>query len=431
MTKPRSLARLITAGVLAFALAVTVTGCTSGSTPKSSASASAASADAGAHSKQGEAIAAIVRKAMSTYQLRAVIVEVKKGDKVITTQAFGDSMDGVPATTDMNFRNGAVAFAYIGTLLMLYVEQHKVKLDDTIDKWLPSLPESNKVTLKMLTNQTSGYPDFQTDPGWTAAFNTNPFQIFSYASRVKYAFDRPMQFAPGTNWSYAHTNFMILGKILSMVGKAPLDELLKKNVLDPMGLKHTAAFTSSYIPEPVLHSYSSERRVQFGIPDGSPFYEEATYFNPAWGTPDGAAETTTIADMTTTAAAVGTGKLLSKSSFHAMTDPNLLGFGHKEQACLPSCFTQVPGYNYGLGIVRSGSWILQDPLVGGYSATEAYLPSQKTSISVVTTFKEGAFDCQGVEANSSDTLFRLIGAYTSPQDPPPVSPTTKPPTGCR
>jgi hypothetical protein len=78
-------------------------------------------------------------------------------------------------------------------------------------------------------------------------------------------------------------------------------------------------------------------------------------------------------------AAFGTGKLLSKSSFHTMTDPNLLGFGHKQDNCLPSCFTQVDGYNYGLGIARSGSWILQNPLVGGYSATEAYLPSQKTA----------------------------------------------------
>jgi CubicO group peptidase (beta-lactamase class C family) len=432
MKMQSSAVRLFTAGLLALALAVTASGCTSETTPKQADATKTAgeSGEAGSQSPQGKIIAGIVRKAMDTYQLRAVIVEVKRGDKVITTQAFGDSMDGVPATTDMNFRNGAVAFAYIGTLLMLYVEQHKVKLDDTINKWLPDLPESDKVTLKMLTNQTSGYPDFETDPGWTAAFNTDPFQIFTYDQRIKYAFDRPMQFAPGTNWSYAHTNFMILGEILSMVGKAPLDQLLKKNVLDPMGLKHTAAFTSSYIPEPVLHSFSAERRVQLKIPDGSPFYEESTFFNAAWGTPVGAAQTTTIGDMTTTAAAVGTGKLLSKTSFHAMTDPNLLGFGHKEQACLPSCFTQVAGYNYGLGIVRSGSWILQDPLVGGYSATEAYLPSQKTSIAVVTTFKEGAFDCGGVEANSSDTLFRLIGAYTSPKDPPPPSPSAKPPTGC-
>ena len=381
---------------------------------------------------QAAAIAAIVRKAMTTYQLRAVIVRVTQGNKVITTQAFGDSMNGVPATTDMHFRQGAVAFEYVSTLLMEYVDEHKVTLNETIDHWLPSLPESNQVTLKMLANQTSGYPDFETDPGWTAAFNTDPFQIFTYQQRIAYGFDRPVQFPPGTNWSYAHTNFMILGKILSMVGKAPLNVLLQKKVLGPMGLTQTAAYTTSFIPSPVLHSQSSERRVQLGIPNGSPFFEDSTYFNAAWGTPDGAAETSNIDDLVTTAVAVGTGKLLSKSSFHAMTDPNLLGFGQKQANCVPSCFTQVPAYNFGLGVVRSGSWTMQNPLLGGYSATEAYQPNQKIAIAAVVTFRPGAFDCSGVEQNSSDTLFRLIADSVAPNNAPPAPPASgsAPPTGC-
>jgi CubicO group peptidase (beta-lactamase class C family) len=338
-------------------------------------------------------------------------------------------MDGVPATTAMHFRNGAVAFAYISTLLLEYVDEHKVTLNETINHWLPSLPESNKVTLKMLANQTSGYSDFETDAAWTADFNNDPFQIWTYQERLNYAFARPVQFAPGTNWSYAHTNFMILGKILSMVGKAPLATLLQRKVLGPMGLTQTAAYTTSYIPNPVLHSYSSERRVAIGIPSGSPFYEESTYWNASWGTPQGAAETTNIDDMAKTAVKVGTGALLSESSYHAMTDPNLLGFGQKQPNCIPSCFTQVVPYNYGLGVVRSGSWILQNPLLGGYSATEAYLPSKKISIAVVTTFKPGAFDCQGNYANSSDTLFRMIGATVAPGNPPPKV-AAPAPTGC-
>jgi CubicO group peptidase (beta-lactamase class C family) len=412
--------RLLT--VVSFSCAVAL-GASALSLPASSASAA---------TSRASAIAAIVRQAMATYQLRAVIVRVTEGNKVVTTQAFGDSMNDVPATPTMHFRQGAVDFEYVSTLLMQYVDEHKVTLDETIDHWLPSLPESHQVTLKMLANQTTGYPDFETDPGWTAAFNTDPFHIFTYQERLKYAFDRPMQFAPGTNWSYAHTNFMILGKILSMIGKAPLDVLLQKKVLGPMGLTQTAAYRTSYIPSPVLHSFSSERRVQIGIPTGSPFYEESTFWNAAWGSPDGAAETSNIYDMAKTAVAVGTGSLLSRSSFHAMTDPNLLGFGQKQDNCLPSCFTQVVAYNYGLGVVRSGSWTLQDPLVGGYSATEAYQPDQKIAIAVVVTFKQGAFDCEGVEQNSSDTLFRLIGAYVAPNNAPPPPPPSgsTPPTGC-
>ena len=95
---------------------------------------------------------------MKTEHLRAVIVKVTQGDKVVINQAFGESMTGVPATTAMHFRNGAVAFSYLGTLLMEFVDEHKVKLDDTIEHWMPDLPQANKVTLKMLANQTSGYP---------------------------------------------------------------------------------------------------------------------------------------------------------------------------------------------------------------------------------------------------------------------------------
>src|SRR5437016_5178144 len=112
---------------------------------------------------QASAIAKIVQDAMKTEHLRAVIVKVTQGNKVVISKAFGESMNGVPATTAVHFRNGAVAFAYLGTLLMQFMDEHKVKLEDTIERWMPDLPQANKVTLKMLANQTSGYPDFETD----------------------------------------------------------------------------------------------------------------------------------------------------------------------------------------------------------------------------------------------------------------------------
>ncbi|MEO6827449.1 MAG: serine hydrolase domain-containing protein [Microbacteriaceae bacterium] len=412
--------RIVVATIVAAAL--TLTACTAGgdSAPNTSKPTAVSTS-----SSQAKGIAQVVEDAMKAEHLKAVIVRVTVGDKVVTTQAFGDSMTGVKATTDMHFRNGAVAFAYVSTLLMQYVDEHKVSLDDTIQRWLPSLPEADKVTLRMLANQTTGYPDFETDPGWTAAYNANPFHEFTYQERIKDAFSRPLQFAPGTNWSYAHTNFMILGKILSMIGDKPLQTLLKEKVLDPMGLTNTAAFHTSEIPSPVLHAYTSERRAALGIPADAPFYEESTYWNPAWGTPEGAAETTDITDMTRTAVAVGTGSLLSKASYHEMVDAKLIGFGEPLAVCAGSCFTQSTGYNYGLGVVRSGSWLLQNPLLSGYSATEAYLPSKKVAIAVATTFEPGAFDSDGVYANSSDTLFRLIAAHVVPSDAPPMPPKKK------
>jgi CubicO group peptidase (beta-lactamase class C family) len=372
-----------------------------------------------ADSTRAAAIATIVQDAMRTQHLRAVIVKVSQGNQLVANQAYGESMDGVPATTNMHFRNGAVAFAYLGTLLMEYVDEGRVALDDTIDRWMPSLQEANQVTLKMLANQTSGYPDFETDPAWTAAFNADPFHIFTFDERLKYAFSRPVQFVPGTNWSYSHTNFMVLGEILSRIGGQPLEDLLRRKVLDPMGLTGTVGTRTSEMPSPVLHAFSSERRVALGIPATGSFYEEATFWNTQWGTPDGANQTTTIDDMVRTAVQVGTGSLLSPSSYEAMTGPNLLGFGHPQDNCKPSCFTQIPIYNYGLGVVRSGSWLLQNPLLSGQGAIEAYLPSQQIAIAAVVTFTPEAFDAQGNYANASNAIFQAIAAYLAPEEAPP------------
>jgi CubicO group peptidase (beta-lactamase class C family) len=384
--------------------------------------AGAATTRSAVQATQATQIASIVRATMDQQHLRAVIVEITKNGRVVSRQAFGPSLTGVPATPEMHFRNGAVAFEYLTTLLMEFVDEHKVSLNDTIQKWEPAVPEADKVTLKMLANQTTGYPDFETDNAWLAAFYADPNQSWSYQTRLAYAFQRPMQFAPGTNWSYSHTNFMILGDILAKVGKQPLNVLLRNRVLTPMGLKSTVFSDTGSVPSPVLHSYSSERRVALGIPSGAPFYEEATYWNSNWGVPVGANETTTVDDLIRTAVAVGTGKLVSRASYTAMTAPYLLGFGMKQPACIPSCFTQIPAYNYGLGIVRQGSWLTQDPELGGYSATEAYLPSKKIAIATVTTYEPAAFDDQGNYPNGSDAVFHALAAYIAPAyavPPPP------------
>jgi D-alanyl-D-alanine carboxypeptidase len=60
----------------------------------------------------------LVREAISADDLEAVIVSVKVGEVPVLTEAWGESMTGVRATPDMHFRNGAVAIAYLATVLL-------------------------------------------------------------------------------------------------------------------------------------------------------------------------------------------------------------------------------------------------------------------------------------------------------------------------
>ena len=110
-----------------------------------------------------------------------------------------------------------------------------------------------------------------------------------------------MQFAPGTNWSYSHTNFMILGEILAKIGGKPLDELLRDKVLGPMGLTTPRRRQTVRDPEPRCCTRSAPNAAGARHPAGRPFYEESTFWNAGWGTPSGANQTTTIADLAATA----------------------------------------------------------------------------------------------------------------------------------
>jgi len=379
---------------------------------------------AGQPGDRAEAIVAIARDIMEKQDVKAVILRVTIDGQEIVTEALGESMTGVPATTEMHFRNGAVAFFYVATLLLRLVDQQVVTLDDTIDAWLPDLPDADQVTLRMLANLTAGYPDFVQNPKLSQELYADPFRQWTPEEQIALSLSTPRIFAPGTNWDYSHTDYVILGQALEKITGQALDVALQEQVLGPMNLRNTVAWSTPQISEPVLHAFSAERRQPLGIPASTPFLEESTYWNPSWSFAQGAIQTTDIVDMTTTAMAVGVGTVLSPASHQAQIAPDLLGFGKPLKGC-PTCHTLDETYNYGLGVVLSNSWILQNPLFAGYGAVAGYLPAEKVAVAVAATFGEGAFDDQGnYKYSSHQDIFGAIGNSVAPDHPLP-KPTNK------
>lgn len=361
----------------------------------------------------------IVRDTMSQAHLKAAIVRVTVDGKEIVTQAVGDSMTGVPATPSMFFRNGAVAISYVATLLLKLVDEKKVGLDDKLSKWLPDVPSSDRVTLRQLAQMTSGYPDYVLgNADFDAAQVADPFRQWTPQELLNYAVHKPLLYEPGTNWNYAHTDYLLLGLALEKATGVAMPKLLQDKVLQPLALVNTANSFTPQIPVPTLHAFTSERRAALKIPAGTPFYEDSTFWNPSWTITHGAIQTTNIYDMEATAVGIGSGKLLSPESYRAMVSTELRG----HTAALPGCDTcrvHNDDYTYGLGIVISGNWLLQNPMFAGAAAVEAYLPSQKTAIAVAVTYQPEAFDAHGNYRNEAETLFRKIGAELAPNDAPP------------
>lgn len=373
------------------------------------------------HTDKADEVLRLVADTMRSEHLKSAIVKVTIDGKEVVADAFGESMSGVPASTDMHFRNGAVAISYVSTLLLILVDEEKVSLDDTLSTWLPDVPNADNVTLRQLAQMTSGYHDYVIgNDAFDRALYDDPFRQWDPEELLAFATAEPLQYPPGTNWSYAHTNYVLLGLALERATGEQMPKLLADKVLGPLGLTETTNSYTPEIPEPALHAYTSERRQQLAVAKGTPFYEDSTYWNPSWTITNGAIQTTTIDDLATTAAGIGSGKLLSERSLQEFTS----GLKGKTRA-QPRCATCAPMsdfYDYGLGIVLSGDWLLQNPMFSGYAALQAYLPAQRIAIAVAVTFEPEAFDGDGNYANAADTLFRRIGAEVAPDAAPPLRP---------
>jgi CubicO group peptidase (beta-lactamase class C family) len=371
-------------------------------------------------SPQIAAIQSIVDNAIKGGHVKGIIVQVRCGGKNLYLKAAGESMTGVPVTTNMHFRNGAMSFTYISTMLLELVDQQPeaVGLNDKLSKFLPEIPGAGEVTLKNLANMTSGYQDFVYEPEVLHGLNLNPFRQWTAEERIQIGVSKPLWFDPGKNWAYSHTNYVILGRVLEKITGMPLSEAMQKYIFVPIGLRQTQSIDTPEIPDPVMHSFSSERREDLRVPADVRFYEEATFWNPSWTTAEGAVQITDITDFSKSMEVVGNGTLLSPHSHAEQVGPNLVGLGHTQDDCKP-CRENTTAFNYGLGLVNLGPWVIQSKSFAGSGASVGYLPAARLTIAVVTTYTPEAFDHEGNSSDLSQPIFASLANALAPHTLPP------------
>jgi D-alanyl-D-alanine carboxypeptidase len=339
-------------------------------------------------------IEAIVRDEMSHQGLKAAIVRVDTGAKPLLSHAYGRSMAGVPANRRMHFRIGSMAIPYLITVLLQLQEEGRLSLDDKLSEFRPQLPDADRITLRELAENTSGYLDWiQGNEPFAAALFGNVFKQWTVPELLSIAFARGMGCAPGTCFTYAHTNYAVLAQVISVVTGHSVRSEIEQRVLKPLGLRGIAISRLPAMPGPVLHSYNSLR--------GN--YEDSTYWSPSWTVGAGTVMSGTIADVARSARAIGTGALLSPAASSEQFAPDASGLG-----------AVAPGIHFGLGILVGNGWRVQNPNLNGYTGIEAYLPSRGISVAIVSTLlqRSGAS-----EAAYSTDLFNRIARYLTPGHP--------------
>ena len=297
-------------------------------------------------------------------KVNALVAGIFRDDKEILMTALGESMTSVPASTDMKLRIGGVSETFLGTLLMILVDKGIVRLDEKISNWLPDLLKSDQVTIGMLMKNTAGYKDYVLNEDFVKLITKEPFRNFTRDEIISYSTESgELNFPPGTDQKYSHTEFTILGKALEIATGKKMAELYKEYIFKPLNLENTGYSFNAELPDPVLHAYSSDRGV----------YEDATFWNPSW-TGDSGPLYSTIPDICKWSGIFGTGKLLSVDSFKE--------FIKKPEGA------KNPELYFASGFINANGWYAQNPSFNGYSGAFGYLPEEKLTIVIYTTQSE-------------------------------------------
>lgn len=272
------------------------------------------------------------------------------------------SGDMANATKDSLWRIGSVTKTFTSAVILSLEAEGKLALTDPLSKWIDMVPKTDGVTIRMLLNHTSGIFNYTDDPAFAAnrAKPTTPRAIVDLATA------HDPYFAPGADWHYSNTNYVLLGMIAEKAGGAKISALIRARGLEKAGLAHTF--------------FDGEETVVGTMAKGFSGTKDVTHANDmSWPWSAGAI-VATGADLVAWATALyGSDTVLDatrRTEITAMTvGPSNYGLG---AFVLPSAATGGAGPAIG-----------HDGGIDGFYTQMFYLPEKKLAFAVVVN-KDGA-----------------------------------------
>ena len=116
----------------------------------------------GVPSATASGIDAVAAEVLKSTGAPSASVAVVQGGKVAYVKAYGMARLDPPMAAEpaMQYSIGSVSKQFTATVVLLLMQDGKLKLDDPVGKYLPGLTRANEVTIRQVLSMTSGYQDF-------------------------------------------------------------------------------------------------------------------------------------------------------------------------------------------------------------------------------------------------------------------------------
>ncbi|GGO00805.1 serine hydrolase domain-containing protein [Microbispora bryophytorum] len=284
---------------------------------------------------------------------------------------------------DGHVRIGSNTKTFTATVVLQLVAEGRIGLDTAVDDYLSEFGLDPRITVRMLLQHTSGVFNFTGEyfedgtfvPGIPATpagkeWVDNRFHTYRPEELTRLALSKPARFEPGTDWSYANTNYVLARLLIEKVTGRSVAEEMQRLILGPLGLSGTIQPTSEQeIPEPHAHAYYRYDE------DGQTRTVDVTRHNPSWISSGGDMISTTQ-DLHTFISALLAGKLLPAELLAEMCTPEAkAGYG------LGVFVQEVPG---------GGTIITHNGGMAGHAALMYSTPDGSTTLTAALNYVDDA-----------------------------------------
>lgn len=306
-------------------------------------------------------------------------VAVSKNGEIIYTKSvgFSDVENNHKAEKNSKYRIGSISKTFTSVLVLKAVEDKKVDLNQTIEKYFPTIQNADKITIKHLLSHRSGLHNFTNDKEYLS-WNTQPKSEKEMIDLIAKA---GSDFEPDTKAEYSNSNFVLLTYILEKTFKKPYAQLLTEYIIKPVGLENTYFGGKINTGKQESKSYSfagtwkTQPETDMSIPLGA------------------GGIVSTPSDLTKFSDALFSGKLLKPESIEIM---------------------KTVKDNYGLGLFRIPFY---DKIayghtggIDGFSSVFAYFPSDNVSYALTSN---------GSNFNNNDISIAVLSAvFNKPYEIP-------------
>jgi len=152
--------------------------------------------------------------------------------KILWSKGYGfaDFELDVPLLPQSRLRIASITKTFTAVAIMQLIEKKVLKLEDTINMFIPNYPKGNQITIFHLLTHSSGISNFKLDSDFYEVLHAEV-----YSEKLMDLFkDKPLQFEPGTAFAYSVSGYFLLGCIIEKTTGMSYDKYLEDHIFKPL-----------------------------------------------------------------------------------------------------------------------------------------------------------------------------------------------------